>query len=102
MIYSHVRFLAIIGTEDDQEKISDLWQTIKDYLWSCFSALRNHINRFKPLDEEKYKHFREILMVGMNDHEARQALEVELEKCYNNRFNAARSYYYKLQQTIVS
>ena len=41
-------------------------------------------------------------MVGLNDYDARQALDLELEKCYNNRFNAARAFYYKLQQNIVS
>jgi hypothetical protein len=41
-------------------------------------------------------------MIALNDHDARQALDAEVEKCYNNRFNAARGFYYKLQQNIVS
>jgi hypothetical protein len=41
-------------------------------------------------------------MIGLNDDEAREALDVELEKCYDNRFNAARAYYYEIQQKIVS
>jgi hypothetical protein len=79
-----------------------LWQSIKDRTWLCFNALRNHKNRFKAIDESKYEHFHERLMVGLNDQDAREALDVELEKCYNNRFNAARAFYYKLQQHIVS
>ncbi|CAF5129639.1 unnamed protein product, partial [Rotaria sp. Silwood1] len=52
--------------------------------------------------EKHYEHFHERLMIARNDSEAQQALDVELEKCYNNRFNAARAFYYKIQQNIVS
>lgn len=41
-------------------------------------------------------------MVGLNDHDAREAIYVELDKCYNNRFNTARAFYYKIQQNIVT
>jgi hypothetical protein len=92
----------MIGHESDEKIIAQLWQSIKEHIWSCFNALRLHKNRFKPLGEEKYQHLYERLMVGLNDHEAREALYVELEKCYNNRFNAARAFYYKIQQNMVS
>jgi hypothetical protein len=82
--------------------ITKLWETVKDRLWLCFEALRNHKNRFKQIGEEKYKYFNDTLMIGLKDDEARKALNDELEKCYNNRFNAARAFYYKLQQNIVS
>jgi hypothetical protein len=82
--------------------ITKLWETVKDRLWLCFEALRNHKNRFKQIGEEKYKYFHDTLMIGLKDDEARKALNDELEKCYNNRFNAARAFYYKLQQNIVS
>jgi hypothetical protein len=41
-------------------------------------------------------------MLGLDDQHAREALDVELEKCYNNRFNDARAFYYQIQQNIVS
>ena len=82
--------------------ITNLWESVKDRLWLCFDALRNHKNRFQQIGEEKYKYFHDRLMIGLKDDEARKALNDELEKCYNNRFNAARAFYYKLQQNIVS
>jgi hypothetical protein len=88
----------MIGHESNNEIITQLWESIKEHIWFCFNALRIHKNRFKPLGEEKYKQLYESLMIGLNDHDARQALDIELEKCYNNRFNAARAYYYKFQQ----
>ena len=94
--------LAIIGRDDNEEKINQLWQKMKNRLWLCFQALRTHKNRFKAMGEDKYEHFHERLMIKLNDDEARKAFEIELEKCYNNRFNAARAYYYGLQQKIVS
>ena len=94
--------VAIIGKEDDPEVITPLWQTIKERIWLCFNALRTHKNRFKPLGKEKFELLYESLMVGLSEYDARQALDLELEKCYNNRFNAARAFYYKLQQNIVS
>lgn len=94
--------LAIIGKEDDNEIITKLYEKIKDDLWSCFNALRIHKNRFKVIGEEKDEHFHKRLMIGMTDEEARKALNTEIDKCYNNPFNAARGFYYKLQQNIVS
>jgi hypothetical protein len=81
----------MIGVENDNEVITQLWQTIKERLWLCFDALRVHKNRFKS-----------SLMVGLNDSDAQAAFDIELEKCYNNRFNAARAFYYRIQQNIVS
>ncbi|CAF0739466.1 unnamed protein product [Rotaria sordida] len=95
-------FMAMIGCESDGEIITQLWQSIKEHIWSCFNALRIHKNRFKPLGEEKYEQLYESLMVGLNDDDAREELYVELEKCYKNRFNTARAFYYKIQQNIVS
>lgn len=92
----------MIGHETDQSVITQLWQSIKEHIWFCFNALRLHKNRFKPLGEEKYEQLYESLMVGLNDHDAHEALHAELEKCYNNRFNAARAFYYKIQQNIVA
>ncbi len=92
----------MIGKDDDDEMIMKLWQTIKDRVWLCFNALRIHKNRFKPIGNEKYKHFHKRLMIELTDDEARKALDTELEKYYNNRFNSARAYYYNLQQNIVS
>ena len=92
----------MIGHETDQTVINQLWQSIKEHLWFCFNALRSHKNRFKPLGEETYEQLYETLMVGLNDQDAHEALNVELEKCYNNRFNAARAFYYKLQQNMVA
>ena len=92
----------MIGHESDNTVITQLWQSIKEHIWSCFNALRIHKNRFKPLGEEKYEQLYDRLMVGLNDRDAREALDIELEKCYNNRFNAARAFYYKIQQNIVS
>jgi len=100
--FSEDVFIAIIGQEDNNEIITNLWQSIKDQIWLCFNALRIHKNRFKNIGEQKYKHFHERLMIGLKDDEARKALDVELEKCYDNRFNAARAYYYEIQQKIVS
>jgi hypothetical protein len=80
----------------------NLWETVKDRMWLCFNALRIHKNRFKILGDEKYEHFHERLMIGLKDDEAREELNNELEKCYNNRFNAARAFYYKLQQNVVN
>ncbi|UJR14087.1 hypothetical protein I4U23_001083 [Adineta vaga] len=100
--FSEDVFIAIIGREDDSEMITKLWQTIKDRMWVCFNAIRMHINRFKPVGEDNYEHFYEHLMLAKTDEDARQALDAELEKCYNNRFNAARAFYYKIQQNIVS
>jgi hypothetical protein len=94
--------LAIIGREDDDEVLTKLWQSIKDRLWLCFNALRIHQNRFQLIGEEKSKNFHERLMLGLDDQHAREALDVELEKCYNNRFNDARAFYYQIQQNIVS
>lgn len=91
----------MIGNENDNEMITHQWQTIKDQLWSCFNALRIHKNRFKPLGEEKFEQLYESLMISMNDHDAREAFDIELEKCYNNRFNSARAFYYRVQQNIV-
>ena len=82
--------------------IANLWETVKYNMWLCFNALRIHKNRFKQIGEDKYEHFHERLMITLNDDEARQALNDELGKCYNNRFNAARAFYYKLQQNVVS
>lgn len=92
----------MIGHESDNTVITQLWQSIKEHLWSCFNALRIHKNRFKPLGKEKYEQLYDRLMVGLNDYDAREALDIELEKCYNNRFNAARAFYYKIQQNIIS
>lgn len=92
----------MIDREDNEEIITKLWETIKDRIWLCFNALRIHKNRFKPIGEDKYKHFHERLMINLNDDDARKALDTELEKCYNNRFNSARGYYYDFQQKIVS
>jgi len=100
--FSEDVFIAMIGHESDNEIITQLWQSIKEHIWSCFNALRTHKNRFKPLGKEKYEQLYESLMIGLNDHDAREALDIELEKCYNNRFNAARAFYYKIQQNIVS
>jgi hypothetical protein len=75
---------------------------MRDQLWLCFNAIRIHKNRFKPIGEEKHKHFYETLMISKTDSDAEKAFDEELEKCYNNRFNAARAFYYKLQQHIVS
>ncbi|CAF0960162.1 unnamed protein product [Rotaria sordida] len=100
--FSEDVFIAIIGREDDDKEITKLWETIKKRIWLCFNALRIHKNRFKPIGEEYYQHFHERLMIAKDDSEAQQALDVELEKCYNNRFNAARAFYYKIQQNIVS
>ncbi|CAF0750751.1 unnamed protein product [Didymodactylos carnosus] len=97
--FSEDVFIAIIGN-DDEEQTSKLWEEIKDRIWLCFDALRKHKNRFRPL-EEKDDHFHETLMVSLNDEKAREALNVEIEKCYNNRFNAARGYYYNAQQNFV-
>ena len=91
----------MIGRDDDEAMISDLWQVIKDRLWLCFNALRTHKNRFKCI-EDKDNHFHQRLMIAMKDDEARQAFDAEIEKCYNNRFNSARSFYYQIQQNIVS
>ncbi|CAF1013174.1 unnamed protein product [Rotaria sp. Silwood1] len=95
-------FIAMISCESDSEIIAKLWESIKEHMWSCFNALRIHKNRFKPLGEEKYELLYESLMAGLNNDDAREALYVELEKCYNNRFNATRAFYYKIQQNIVS
>ncbi|CAF3411818.1 unnamed protein product [Rotaria sp. Silwood1] len=95
-------FIAMISSESDSEIIAKLWESIKEHMWSCFNALRIHKNRFKPLGEEKYELLYESLMAGLNNDDAREALYVELEKCYNNRFNATRAFYYKIQQNIVS
>ncbi len=38
-------------------------------------------------------------MIEFDDEQARKALDIELEKCYNNRFNAARAYYYNIRST---
>lgn len=92
----------MIGRDDDEAVINQLWQAIKDRLWLCFNALRNHKNRFKSIGKEKDEHFHQRLMIAMNDEDARQAFDAEVEKCYNNRFNSARSFYYQLQQNIVS
>jgi len=92
----------MIGRELDNEIITKLWQSIKEDIWSCFNALRIHKNRFKPLGEEKHQQLYESLMVGLNDNDAHKALDIEVEKCYNNRFNTARAYYYKIQQDIIS
>ena len=92
----------MIGLEVDNEIVTQLWQTIKERLWLCFNALRAHKNRFKSLGEERFEQLYESLMVGLNDSDAREAFDIELEKCYNNRFNAARAFYYRLQQNIVS
>jgi hypothetical protein len=92
----------MIGIENDERIITELWHTIKEKLWLCFNALRTHKNRFKPLGEEKFEQLYESLMIGLNDHDAREAFDLELEKCYNNRFNAARAFYYRIQQNIVS
>ncbi|CAF1336413.1 unnamed protein product [Rotaria sp. Silwood1] len=100
--FSEDVFIAIIDREDNDEVTTKLWESIKDRTWLCFNALRKHKNRFKPVGEKHYEHFHERLMIARNDSEARQALDVELEKCYNNRFNAARAFYYKIQQNIVS
>jgi len=100
--FSEDVFIAMIGREIDNQIITDLWQSIKEHIWFCFNALRIHKNRFKPLGEEKFQQLYESLMIGLNDNDARQALDIELEKCYNNRFNAARAFYYRLQQNIVS
>ncbi|CAF0920958.1 unnamed protein product [Adineta ricciae] len=100
--FSEDVFIAIIGRENDNEVITKLWNTMKNRMWSCFNAIRLHKNRFKPIGEDKYKHFYEHLMIDKKDDDARQALDTELEKCYNNRFNAARAFYYKIQQNIVS
>lgn len=91
----------MIGIENDNEIITRLWQTIKEQLWLCFNALRIHKNRFKPLGEEKFEQLYESLMIPLNDDEAREAFDVELEKCYNNRFNSARAFYYRMQQNMV-
>ncbi len=53
----------MIGKDDDDEMIMKLWQTIKDRVWLCFNALRIHKNRFKPIGNEKYKHFHKRLMI---------------------------------------
>jgi hypothetical protein len=95
-------FSAMIGGETDNQMITRLWQTIKDQLWLCFNALRIHKNRFKPLGDERFEQLYESLMMGSNDNDARDAFDIQLEKCYNNRFNAARAFYYRLQQNIVS
>ena len=95
-------FLAIIGKEVDEQEITKVYEKIKDNLWLCFNALRLHKNRFKAIGEEQYEHFHQRLMIGLTDDEARKALDVELDKCYNNRFNAARAFYYNIQQNIVS
>ncbi|CAF0829009.1 unnamed protein product [Adineta steineri] len=100
--FSEDVFIAMIGHESDNEIITQLWQTIKEHIWACFNAIRLHKNRFKPLGEEKFKQLYDTLMVGLNDNDARDALYIELEKCYNNRFNSARAFYYKIQQNIVS
>jgi hypothetical protein len=92
----------MIGHESNNEIITQLWQSIKEHVWLCFNALREHKNRFKPLGKEKFEQLYESLMVGLNDHDAREALDIELDKCYNNRFNSARAFYYKIQQNIVS
>ncbi|CAF1562806.1 unnamed protein product [Adineta steineri] len=100
--FSEDVFIAMIGRGDDNEIITKLWQGIKDHLWLCFNAIRIHKSRFKQIGEEQYKHFYETLMISKTDYDAKIAFEEELEKCYNNRFNDARSFYYKLQQKIVS
>lgn len=100
---TYLRFAsAMIGREDDSEAITKLWESIKDRMWQGFNAVRIHKNRFKAVGEDKYKHFHEHLLIGQTDPDARQAFDAELEKCYNNRFNAARAFYYKFQQNIVS
>ncbi|CAF0893444.1 unnamed protein product [Adineta ricciae] len=100
--FSEDVFIAMIGHESNDEIITQLWQSLKEHLWSCFNALRIHKNRFKPLGEEKFEQLYDKLMVGLTDNDARDAFYAELDKCYNNRFNAARAFYYKIQQNIVS
>lgn len=100
--FSEDVFIAMIGHESDAEVITQLWQSIKSHIWDCFNALRLHKNRFKPLGEDKFEQLYNSLLVGLNDDDAREALDIELEKCYNNRFNSARAFYYKIQQNIVS
>jgi hypothetical protein len=43
-----------------------------------------------------------MIKLNDDDDDARQALDTQLEKCYDNRFNVARVFYYKIQQNIVS
>ena len=92
----------MIGRNDNDEVIEELWLGIKHRLWLCFDALRNHKNRFRSIGDDKCQKLHERLLVHLNDHDAHEAFDAEVEKCYNNRFNTARAFYYKLQQNIVS